>query len=107
MEITSLKLKEKIENGDKVIIDFHAKWCGPCRTMKPTFEKVAEQLKKENSLVELYTMDVEENRDIAIEYGVRAVPTIKVFNGGTVSETKTGVLMENEIKKLVTDLING
>jgi len=107
MEITSLKLKEKIKSGDKVIIDFHAKWCGPCRTMKPTFEKIAEQLKNENSLVELYTMDVEENREIAIEYGVRAVPTIKVFNGGTVSETKTGVLMENEIKKLVTDLING
>ena len=107
MEITSLKLKEKIKNGDKVIIEFHAKWCGPCRTMKPTFEKVAEQLKKENSLVELYTMDVEENRDIAIEYGVRAIPTIKVFNGGLVSESKSGVLMESEIKKLVTDLING
>ena len=107
MEITSLKLKEKIKNGDKVIIDFHAKWCGPCRTMKPTFEKVAEQLKKENSLVELYTMDVEENRDIAVKYGVRAVPTIKVFNNGDVVDSKTGVQMEGQIKDLATNLING
>ena len=107
MEITTEELKQKINNGEKLIIYFHAKWCSPCKVMKPTFEKVAEQLKNENSLVELYTMDVEENRDIAIEYGVRAIPTIKVFNGGLVSESKTGVLMENEIKKLVTDLING
>ena len=89
------------------IIYFTAKWCGPCRTMKPTFEKVAEQLKKENSLVELYTMDVEHNRDIAVKYGVRAVPTIKVFNNGDVVDSKTGVQMEGQLKDLATNLING
>jgi thioredoxin 1 len=75
--------------------------------MKPIFEKVSEQFKNENSEVQLYTMNVEHNRDIAVKYGVRAVPTIKVFNNGDVVDSKTGVQMEGQIKDLATNLING
>jgi len=107
MEITTEELKQKIKNGEKLIIDFHAKWCSPCGMMKPIFEKIAEQYRNEGSPVQLYTMDVEHNRDIAVKYGVRAVPTIKMFNNGDVVDTKTGVQMEGQIKQLVTNLING
>ncbi len=44
MEISSELLKEKIQNGDKVIVDFYASWCGPCKVMKPTFEMVSKKL---------------------------------------------------------------
>jgi len=107
MEITQELLQEKINNGDKLIVDFHAKWCSPCAMMKPIFERIAEQYKNDNSPVQLYTMDVEHNRDIAVKYGVRAVPTIKVFNNGDVVDSKTGVQMEGQIKDLVTNLIDG
>jgi thioredoxin 1 len=107
MEITQEKLQEKIDNGEKLIVNFKASWCGPCSMMKPMFERVAEQYKKENSEVQLYIMDVEKNRDIAVKYGVRAVPTIKVFSDGDVVDSKTGVQMEGQIKDLATNLING
>lgn len=107
MEISSVELREKIKNGDKLIIDFWAKFCGPCRVMKPMFEKVSDELRSSDSGVQLYTLDVEENRDLAVELGIRAVPTIKTFNAGNVIETKVGVLNEGQIKELVTDLING
>ena len=107
MEITTEELKQKIENGEKIIVDFHAKWCSPCGMMKPIFEKIAEQYRNEGSPVQLYTMDVEHNRDIAVKYGVRAVPTIKVFNNGDVVDSKTGVQMEGQIKDLATNLLNG
>jgi thioredoxin 1 len=107
MEITSEELKQKIANGEKLIVDFHAQWCGPCKMMKPMFERVAEQYKNDNSPIQLYTMDVEKNRDIAVKYGVRAVPTIKVFSNGDVVDSKTGVQMEGQIKDLATNLING
>jgi thioredoxin 1 len=107
MEITTEELKQKIENGEKLIVDFWGTWCGPCKVMKPAFEKVAEEYRKENSEVQLYTMDVEKNRDIAVKYGVRAVPTIKVFSNGDVVDSKTGVQMEGQIKDLATNLING
>ena len=104
MEISSVDLQQKINNGDKVIVDFHATWCGPCKMMKPTFEKLTTE---NTSEVQMYTMDVDLNREIAISLGIRSVPTIKIFNGGEVVETKVGVLSEGQIKGLVTELING
>ena len=104
MEISSVELQKKINNGEKVIVDFHAQWCGPCKMMKPTFEKLTTE---NTSEVQMYTMDVDLNREIAISLGIRNVPTIKVFNKGEVVETKVGVLSEGQIKGLVTELING
>lgn len=107
MEITQEKLQEKIDNGEKLVVDFYTDWCNPCRMMKPIFEKVSEQFRNENSEVQLYTMNVEKNRDIAVKYGVRAVPTIKSFNNGSVVDSKSGVQMESQLKDLATNLING
>lgn len=104
MEITQEELRQKIKNGDKLIIDFWAKFCGPCKVMKPTFDRVSEELREGNSEVQLYTLDVENNRDIAVEYGVRAVPTIKVFNNGEVVDTKTGAQQEAQLIEIVDSL---
>ena len=107
MEITTEKLKQKIENGDKLIIDFWGPWCSPCAIMKPTFDKVAEQMRNSNSEVELYTMDVDKNGDMVKELGLRGVPTIKTFNGGKEVTTNTGIMDETQLIKLVEQLING
>jgi len=107
MEITTEELKQKIQNGDKLIVDFHAKWCGPCKVMKPAFEKLAEEYRKENSQVQLYTMDVELNQEFASSLGVRAVPTVKSFSDGKEVYSQPGMQMEGQIKQLVTNLING
>jgi thioredoxin 1 len=107
MEITQEKLQEKIDNGEKLVVDFYTDWCGPCSMMKPIFERVSEKFRNENSEVQLYTMNVEKNRDIAVKYGVRAVPTIKSFNNGSVVDSKSGVQMESQLKDLASNLING
>ena len=104
MEITGNQLQEKINYGEKVIVELWATWCGPCKMMKPIFERVATE---NTTNVQMYTMDVDQNREVAMALGVRSVPTIKVFNGGNVTNTRVGVLQENEIKGLVQELING
>ena len=104
MEITGKELQEKINNGDKVIVDFWGKFCGPCKTMKPIFEKVAEEMRNNNSEVQLYTMDVEENRDFAVSLGVRAVPTVKSFSNGQEVYSQPGMKVESEIKELIKEL---
>jgi thioredoxin 1 len=104
MEITGLELEQKIKNGEKIIVELWATWCGPCKMMKPIFERVSSE---NTSNVKMYTMDVDQNMDTAMKLGVRSVPTTKVFNGGNVTNTKVGVLQETEIKGLVQELING
>lgn len=107
MEISAEQLKQKIENGDKVVIDFSTNWCGPCKIMKPTFEKVSQQLKQENYGVELYTFDVEKHQDYAVSLGIRSVPTIKSFSNGVEVYSKVGIHPEQQIKQLATQLLNG
>ena len=104
MEINTKELKEKITNGEKVIVGFWAQWCGPCRMMKPVFESVA---KENQSGVQMYTMDVDSNRELAGELGIRSIPTVKVFSNGQLVETKVGMLQEGHIKGMLNDLING
>jgi thioredoxin 1 len=102
MEITALELQEKINKGEKIIVEFWAPWCGPCRMMKPKFEKVASENITE---VQLYTMDIENNKDYVVSLGVKSIPTLKVFNQGGLVETKVGVLQEQQIKGIVDGLI--
>lgn len=104
MEITGLELQEKIKNGEHFIVELWGTWCGPCKMMKPIFEKVA----SENTTgVGMYTMDVDLNREAALSLNVRSIPTTITFNEGKIKETKVGVLNEGQIKELVTELING
>jgi thioredoxin len=102
MEITQEQLREKINNGEKMIVDFWAPWCGPCKMMKPLFERVSE-----TSEIPMYTINVDENREISVELGVRAIPTIKSFNGENNVTTKTGILQESQLNDMINTLING
>ena len=99
MEITSKELQEKINNGEKMIVDFYANWCGPCKVMKPIYEKVSKELQTNNSNVNLYTVNVDENRELAVTLGIRSIPTIKVFSDGEVTSTRIGILQEAQLKE--------
>jgi thioredoxin-like negative regulator of GroEL len=101
MEITTEELKRKIENGEKLVIDFHAAFCVPCRQMKPIFERIATEYKEQNSDVQLYTMDVEANMAFAKSLGIRNIPMIKTFANGTETYSRVGTHTEEEIKNVI------
>ena len=102
MEITAKELQEKINKGEKLSVDFYGSWCGPCKIMKPAFEKVANS---NDTDVQMYMMDIDENKDFVLSLGIRSIPTIKTFNNKELVETKVGVLNENQIKDLVENLL--
>jgi thioredoxin 1 len=104
MEISSVDLQQKINNGEKLMVEFWADWCGPCKMMKPIFEKVSSE---NSSEVQMYTLNIDNNREVAVSLGIRSIPTVKVFNSGQIVETKVGLLNETQIKGMVTELING
>jgi len=107
MEITTEKLKEKIKNGDKLVVDFHGLWCGPCKIMKPMFEEVSKNLIIQNSKVEFYTFDIDKDREFVMSMGIRGVPTIKAFSDGTEIFSKSGIMMENELNNLANSVLYG
>ena len=102
MELSGKEIQEKIEKGEKLVIEFYGTWCGPCRILKPIFEKVA---KENRTDVQMYFLDVDKNRDLAIKYGVKSIPAIKTFNGTTLVETSVGVVSESRINELVKNLL--
>ena len=104
MEINSQELQTKINSGEKIIVEFWADWCGPCKMMKPAFERVA---KSNTSDVKMYTMNIDLNSDASVGLGIRSIPTTKIFNSGQLIETKVGMLTEGQINGLLKELING
>lgn len=67
-----------LESEKPVLVDFFATWCGPCRQMSPILEQVSE----ERSDVKIVKVDVDENQNLAAEYGVMSIPTLIYFKGG-------------------------
>ena len=105
MEITTQQLKEKIKNGDKFVVDFWASFCGPCKVMKPWFEKVAADMKEKNSEIELFTFNIENDKEFAVnELGIRSVPTIKGFNEGKEIYHNVGVLRIEQLQEVAQSL---
>jgi thioredoxin-like negative regulator of GroEL len=102
MEITSQELKSKINSGESVMVAFTASWCGPCKLYKPLYQKISE-----SSDVPMYIMDVEQNTDLAVELGIRAVPTTKAFSKGGEVFSKPGMISETELKGTLKNLIHG
>lgn len=104
MEISSVDLQQKINSGEKLIVEFWADWCGPCRMMKPIFERVAST---NTSEVQMYTMNIDMNKEAAVSLGIRSIPTIKMYNSGELVQTQVGMMNENQINGMVKELING
>lgn len=95
LKITSNNYEEEVLKSDKtVIIDFYADWCGPCRMMGPIIDEIAEE---KADIVKVGKVNVDENQDLAMEYGVMSIPTIVIIKNGKVSKTFVGVRDKNEI----------
>ncbi|MGM9876681.1 MAG: thioredoxin [Bacilli bacterium] len=76
---------------DRVVVDFYATWCGPCRMFGPVFEEVSKD--KDFNFVKL---DVDKYSDIAREYGVMSIPTVILFENGNEVKRFTGFMSKDE-----------
>ncbi|GFR97992.1 thioredoxin [Elysia marginata] len=94
--------KRVLENDKPVIVDFHATWCGPCKLLGPRLEKL---LSEENGKVIMAKVDIDENSDLAMEYGVRSVPTVMGMKDGKVQSQFVGLIDDDQIQTFVDKLI--
>lgn len=85
-----------IPEKGKVLVDFYADWCGPCKAMKPTLEKF-----KESSKIPLLEINVDTENDIAQKYGIRSIPCFVVIEDEKEIARKLGMQSLEQLKKLV------
>ena len=79
---------QSLKNGQQpLVVDFWATWCGPCRMVAPVIEELA---KEYDGKITVGKCDVEENEDLAAEFGIRNIPTILFFKGGEVVDKLVG-----------------
>ena len=87
LELTDGNIKEIINSGKPVVVDFWAEWCGPCRMVGPIVEELAKEF---DGQVVIGKMDVDENVETPNEYGIRNIPTILFFKDGQVVDKQIG-----------------
>ena len=81
-----------------VIIDFHALWCGPCKTQSPILKQVADEL---GERVKIIKIDVDQNPVLASRYHIQSVPTLMIFKSGEVKYQQAGVHTKQQIMSLI------
>ena len=99
LKITGDNFQEEVLKSDKtVLIDFYADWCGPCRMMSPIVNQIAEEM---SDKIKVGKVNVDENQELAMKYGVMSIPTIVIIENGKVKNTLVGVRDKNEIKEML------
>ena len=85
---------EVIKSNQPVLIDFWATWCGPCRMIAPIVEELANEY---DGKIKIGKLDVDENQQTSIKYGVRSIPTLLIFKDGKIKDTIIGAVPKSHL----------
>lgn len=104
MEFTTANWEQEVTTGDiPVVVDFWAPWCGPCRALAPTIDRIAEQFAGKIKVGKLNTDD---NGDIAVQYGITSIPQVLIFKGGSEPKEKMpGLTSEQNLVKAINRVL--
>ena len=98
IHVNKNNFQEEVLNSDKpVLVDFWAPWCGPCRMVLPIIEEIAE----ENEDIKVAKINVDEEPELANQFGVMTIPTLYVFKNGQAVNHRSGAMPKEQILAMV------
>ena len=94
--------KETIDGNNYILVDFWAEWCGPCKMIAPVLEEIS----NERTDVAIAKLNVDDNQEITLTYGVQSIPTMILFRNGEVVNKLIGALPKEKINQFLNKEIN-
>ena len=89
-----------LKSAEPVVVDFWAEWCGPCKMIAPSLEEIATELQGK---VKVAKINIDENPELATQFGVRSIPTLLLFNNGDIVSNMVGAAPKSRLLDWIKD----
>ncbi|MCB1425950.1 MAG: thioredoxin [Zhengella sp.] len=88
--------------AEPVVVDFWAEWCGPCKMIAPALDEIAGEMAGK---IKIAKINIDENPELAAQYGVRSIPTLMIFKGGEVADMKVGAAPKTALSSWISGAV--
>lgn len=103
IEVTDSNFEQEVINSDiPVVVDFWAIWCGPCKMIAPIMEEFASEY---DGKVKITKLDVDNNPNVAVKYGIRSIPTVLLFKDGKIIEQIIGAYPKSYFQDKISKIL--
>jgi thioredoxin 1 len=101
VKVDTSNFQDEVLNAQEpVIVDFWAEWCGPCKMIAPSLEEISNEMAGK---VKVAKINIDENPEIAAQYGVRSIPTLAIFKAGEVADIKVGAAPKTALSTWISN----
>lgn len=100
LAITDSNFEELLASGKPMVVDFWATWCGPCRMIAPIIEEIAHDFEGK---IKVGKVNVDEQEELAIRYGISSIPTLLLFKNGEVAKKTLGYMPKEAVIKFIEE----